>query len=58
MTQLSGFMQEGFAAVRDALDDAVARANLHLRLETFTKAAAKRRVPLRRYGKSIQLRAP
>ena len=42
MTQLSGFMREGFAAVRDALDDAVARANLHLRPETITKAAARR----------------
>ncbi|WP_300377277.1 hypothetical protein [Henriciella sp.] len=42
MSNLTGFLTEGFNAVRDALDTAAARANLHLRPETISRAVARR----------------
>lgn len=42
MSNLTGFVAEGFSAVRDALDTAATRANLHLRPETISRAAARR----------------
>ena len=42
MTQIGGFIGDGLVAVRDTLDEAVARANLHLMPVTVTKTMARR----------------
>ena len=42
MPDFSGFIGDGIKAVRDALDTAAARVNLHLHPDTLTRAAARR----------------